>query len=529
MMPLVLLVLGSVPVAVATSHSHGGGAFEWAGIFETPQNTYRWLAEKVDGAYADPGMQIVLLSSAQDTEAAFHALEAEAETSFGTTCINVNNGGTLVPQANTCYQLNFDQNDYRTVFTVDARNAAHIAFFCEHFPTEFERDAHFFKDLAGEDIEPIHTIPEEAPAPTPEEPETPWGNALGGAVIVNLCTLVGVIFLVPILGVAAKNNPRFFNCATSGFAAGALLACAFFLLCFEATHLVSYDDGEAVATAWWGCAILAGYLVGSLSDTGHSLVAGKKPAAGEDAAAGKPEETQETQEAKNAAGKAEEPPVIDIDSGELAVSDNGGKGDEKVVPAVAAEENEKIAPEKSPRAENRARILSSVLLGDFMHNLCDGIFIAAAFRGCGGSFGWGVTAGSAYHEIAQEIADYFVLTDPEQGGLSPFTALALNFISGLGVIVGAVIICAQDEVENQATGIMLAFGGGVYIQIAATECMGRVHSQANTPKLRLAALFMFAVGAVLIGLILLDHEHCVPEVAGAEGAAADPHAGHNHR
>jgi hypothetical protein len=53
---------------------------------------------------------------------------------------------------------------------------------------------------------------------------------------------------------------------------------------------------------------------------------------------------------------------------------------------------------------------------------------------------------------------------------------------------------------------------------------------ATSPKLRIAALFMFAVGAVLIGLILIDHEHCVPPApVGADGVAADPHAGHNHR
>jgi zinc transporter ZupT len=449
--------------------------FEWAGIFETPQSTYRWNAEKVDGAYADPGMQIVLLSSAQDSETAFHALEAQAALSFDVPCTNVYNGGTLMPQTNTsCYQLNFDQNDYRTVFTVDTQGAAHIAFFCEHFPTEFERDAHYFKDIAGEDIEPIHTMPEESePAPAPAaEFDTPWGNALLGSFIVNICTLVGVCFMVPMLGRFAENNMTFFTVCTSGFAAGALLACAFFLLLFEATHLVSYDDGEAVATAWWGCAVLVGYLVGSLSDAGHSLFA-----------------------------KAE-------------VADQKAAGEGQVVAT----------------ANNRARVLSSVLLGDFMHNLCDGIFIAAAFRGCGGSFGWGVTAGSAYHEIAQEISDYFVLTNPEQGALKPLVALALNFLSGLGVMVGAIIICAQDEVENHVTGVMLAFGGGVYLQIAATECMGRVHALATSPKLRIAALFMFAVGAVLIGLILIDHEHCVPPApVGADGVAADPHAGHNHR
>ena len=38
-------------------------------------------------------------------------------------------------------------------------------------------------------------------------------------------------------------------------------------------------------------------------------------------------------------------------------------------------------------------------------------------------------------------------------------------------------------------------------------------------------LLVFIVGAVAIGLILLDHEHC----KASADAAADPHAAHDHR
>ena len=44
---------------------------------------------------------------------------------------------------------------------------------------------------------------------------------------------------------------------------------------------------------------------------------------------------------------------------------------------------------------------------------------------------------------AQEISDYLVLTDKAQGNLKPLMALALNFVSGLSVILGVIIIMAQ--------------------------------------------------------------------------------------
>merc|ERR1719331_24387 len=107
---------------------------------------------------------------------------------------------------------------------------------------------------------------------------------------------------------------------------------------------------------------------------------------------------------------------------------------------------EKFAPEKIGEAstkfgaggapiddgkfsEIQVRTLAGVLLGDFMHNLVDGIVIGIAFTGCGKSFGWGITASTIYHELAQEVSDYLVLTDPHLGNLSSFKALSCNFVS----------------------------------------------------------------------------------------------------
>ena len=38
-------------------HDHGSAAWEWAGIFSTPDASYTWIAQKVDGDYADPTMR----------------------------------------------------------------------------------------------------------------------------------------------------------------------------------------------------------------------------------------------------------------------------------------------------------------------------------------------------------------------------------------------------------------------------------------------------------------------------------------
>jgi len=70
--------------------------------------------------------------------------------------------------------------------------------------------------------------------------------------------------------------------------------------------------------------------------------------------------------------------------------------------------------------------------------------------------------------------------------------------------------------------LLLAFGGGTYLYIAFVECMPKVMSADVSPLVRFLGIFAFLLGTVVIGLVLLDHEHCVPDGAEAEGG------GHHH-
>jgi len=169
------------------------------------------------------------------------------------------------------------------------------------------------------------------------------------------------------------------------------------------------------------------------------------------------------------------------------------------------------------------RVMCGVLIGDFMHNLCDGFFIGAAFKGCGSTFGWTVATGTIAHEIAQELSDYVVLTG-EACGLRPVVALGLNFLSGTSVLLG-VIIVLSSEVSNGDIGLLLAFGGGVYLNIAFVECMPKLHSSKVSGLIRALGVFVFMLGAIAIGLVLLDHEHCVPPALPGAPAKA---GGHHH-
>jgi zinc transporter ZupT len=161
-------------------------------------------------------------------------------------------------------------------------------------------------------------------------------------------------------------------------------------------------------------------------------------------------------------------------------------------------------PERELKPINLTLALS-ILIGDALHNFCDGIFIGVAFKLCGRATAWTIVFITLYHEIAQEIADFFLLTD--HAGLTITRALVVNFVSGLSVVLGGVVVIAID-VSDLTIGVILAIGSGVYVYIAATECVPRVNSVVKTNNDRLVTVFAFIVGVVPIGLALLNHHHC---------------------
>jgi len=77
----------------------------------------------------------------------------------------------------------------------------------------------------------------------------------------------------------------------------------------------------------------------------------------------------------------------------------------------------------------------TVLMGDSIHNFCDGIIIAAAFLT---DVHLGIVTSLAIiaHEIPQEVGDYIVLLN---AGLSRQRALLYNAVSGLAAVAGGVI------------------------------------------------------------------------------------------
>ena len=151
------------------------------------------------------------------------------------------------------------------------------------------------------------------------------------------------------------------------------------------------------------------------------------------------------------------------------------------------------------------RLVLAVLVGDCLCNFADGVFVGIAISNCNASIAWAVIGITFYHEVAQELADYFLLTSV--GGLQPWWALLINFVTGSSVVLGGLLVLVFDF-SNLGIGVLLGLGSGTYFYIASCECIPSVNSVAREPIDTVISMAMFSLGAIPIGLTLLGHVHC---------------------
>ena len=116
--------------------------------------THTWSMQKVGGDYADQTMRLVLIPTDTPTEENMHELEAGVEALIeGDSCTIVEDGETMssIAATGSCFELHVGTGDDST-FTMDTTGITGMAMYAQHVPTEFERDQHYLKDSAGNDI-----------------------------------------------------------------------------------------------------------------------------------------------------------------------------------------------------------------------------------------------------------------------------------------------------------------------------------------------------------------------------------------
>jgi zinc and cadmium transporter len=115
----------------------------------------------------------------------------------------------------------------------------------------------------------------------------------------------------------------------------------------------------------------------------------------------------------------------------------------------------------------------SVLVGDGIHNFCDGVIIAAAFVA---DVRLGIVTALAIvaHEIPQEAGDYIVLLN---AGFSRRKALLYNLLSGLAGVVGGVAGYLLVEPWQAVMPYLLVVACSSFIYVAVADLLPQMQQR----------------------------------------------------
>jgi zinc and cadmium transporter len=146
-------------------------------------------------------------------------------------------------------------------------------------------------------------------------------------------------------------------------------------------------------------------------------------------------------------------------------------------------------------AERAGRGGFSVLVGDTVHNFCDGVIIAAAFLANPG-LGWVTAMAIMAHEIPQEAGDYIVLLN---AGFTRRKALLYNALSGLAAVAGGVLGYYLVGPWEAALPYLLVVASSSFIYVAVADLLPQLQ-QRLTWRETLAQVAWLGAGLALVTL-----------------------------
>lgn len=141
------------------------------------------------------------------------------------------------------------------------------------------------------------------------------------------------------------------------------------------------------------------------------------------------------------------------------------------------------------------------LIGDAIHNLIDGLIIAAAFNN-DIRLGLITTLAIAAHELPQEIGDFGVLI---HAGFAKRKALLMNLLTALTAVLGALLGHTLSSFFQGLTPYLLPLAAGGFLYIAASDLLPEIRQEKNLRKL--AVTFSIFLLGITIMLLLQQLSH----------------------
>lgn len=154
--------------------------------------------------------------------------------------------------------------------------------------------------------------------------------------------------------------------------------------------------------------------------------------------------------------------------------------------------------ERGPLRRHRMRgapeLAAINLIGDALHNLIDGVLIAASYL-VSPALGLSTTLAVAAHELPQELGDFGILV---HSGLRPRKALLLNLASASLAIVGTVAtLLAGDLLGAIVPTVLVPITAGGFLYIAAAALIPELQRE------RSARAFAMQAASIALGVALM--------------------------
>lgn len=138
---------------------------------------------------------------------------------------------------------------------------------------------------------------------------------------------------------------------------------------------------------------------------------------------------------------------------------------------------------------------SLVLVGDALHNVLDGVLIAAAFLT---DVHLGIVTALAImaHEVPQEVGNFAVLL---HSGVSRRRALALNLLTSLTAVIGGVVGFFALETAIRVLPFALAVAAASLLYVAVADLIPGLHRRTDA-RSGIAQVLLIGCGIAIIAL-----------------------------
>ena len=158
--------------------------------------------------------------------------------------------------------------------------------------------------------------------------------------------------------------------------------------------------------------------------------------------------------------------------------------------------------EHALHGHDRGRSGLMILVGNGVHNFCDGIVIAAAFL-AGPALGIAATVAIVAHAVPQQVGDFAVLV---HSGYTRPRAFAVNVATGLATLAGALAAWFALTDMQHALPTVLALAAASLLYVAVADLIPSLHRRPEALETAKQSVMIAAgIGVIAAVHALLQH------------------------